>query len=430
MPLWGLFIAMRRFGHKDIFDAAPTSRRMLSRASSLSSLKPLSYSNGRAPFNFNSKARVFFGIIGIFAWTYACSSSAFAEIEEDTNQELNKPGYSISTLSNYIMTNLLIDNHTDEDVARYLSTLDNPHNDTDRVGREAEIYTGSHPAFPSSANSHGFDDAFIPETVWSLNVSTGAHLDHISGGPGSEIYTVFGGRPKINDFWIRAIFGSWKDNNADRASGLLIASPKVQVASCGGSSAEHSDLDYCDSTKLVADQVSDTSLKPGQSNSSASTQSANNNVLSSNGAPASELSAQPNTIPFTPAFADTSPVQETLSVLGPCSVSAFCASVQVDPRETPVDALVLDPPPLIGDLTPPIDLPNPEALPPGPTNYGGDPGSDPSLPPVFIPQPLKPIPEVSTWVMTIIGFSMMAFLFGKKRRLRLNPISDCRRLRA
>src|SRR5271169_6267654 len=259
---------MMTFRHRHIVDADPPGRRMLARVSSLSSLEP--QFNGWSRFNLSSKARVFFGIISVFAGTYAYSSSAMAEVEEDTSQEINKPGYSTPTLSNDITANLLIDNYTNEDMVRYLSTLDSFHNEADLVNRDAETYTGSHPAFSSSTNPHGIDDALIPETVWSLDASSGTHLDHIPGGPGSDIYAVFGGRPEINNFWIGASFGWWANKNTDGASGLLVAPPKFQVASCGGSSAEHSDLDYCDSAKLAADQPSDAPHNPEQSNNNTS----------------------------------------------------------------------------------------------------------------------------------------------------------------
>ena len=35
----------------------------------------------------------------------------------------------------------------------------------------------------------------------------------------------------------------------------------------------------------------------------------------------------------------------------------------------------------------------------------------------------RPIPEAPTWVMTTIGFSVVVFLFRKKKRNRVIPIS-------
>ena len=336
------------------------------------------------------------------------------------------------TLSDDIMTNLLIGNQADKDATKYPSTLDNYHNDAEFVRHSTETYTGSYPAFPSSPDSHGFDNAFIPEAVWSLDVNTGAHLDHIPDSSGSEFYPPFGGRREITDSWLRQIFGSSSDNNTN----VFVAPLQFQVASCGGSSAERSNLDYCNSANIATNQLSDNPPQTNQSDGDTATQgdtaaqAASNNVLSSNGAPAYDLSALsntaqfiPNTAPLTSAIGDEFRLPGTLSVLGPCDVSASCASVLIEPLETLVDAPALDPPPLIADLTPSIDLPYPETTAPSPIINVDDPDpvSDPL--PVFTPQPLKPIPETSTWIMTIIGFSLMAFFFGRKRRTRTNPIS-------
>jgi hypothetical protein len=124
-----------------------------------------------------------------------------------------------------------------------------------------------------------------------------------------------------------------------------------------------------------------------------------------------------------------------LTSLGPCGgVSASCATIHMDPPETPGDS------PAPGSPTPPIDgltpavgapypevptpeVPTPEGPTPGPITYVDDPWLGSGLPPVFIPQPLKPIPEAPTWVMTIAGFGIMVFVFRKKRRPRINPVS-------
>ena len=149
---------------------------------------------------------------------------------------------------------------------------------------------------------------------------------------------------------------------------------------------------------------------------------------------ASHLAAQPVTAPSTPALADKSLLlRGTLSVLGPCDASPLLCECADGPAGNagiatttagPVSHLpgawpatsqwrsdASNRPPVFRRLHRP-------ALITEVTRYSG-----PSLPPVFPSQPLKPIPEASTWVMTIIGFSIMAFAFGKKRRSRINPIS-------
>jgi hypothetical protein len=400
---------MMTFRHTPIVDADPLRRRMLCKVSSLGSLKPFSRFNGWSRFNLSSNARVFFGIIGIFVGTSACSSSALAEVEEDTNQEVNKPGYSVTTLSNNIITSIFIDNDSNEDVARYLLNLDGSHDHAEFVDRNAEEHAGSQPAFSSPTNPHGFDDAPIPETVWSLDASTGAHLDHISAGPSSDIYAVFGGSPEINNFWIKASFALWANNNTGGASVLLGTSPEFQVASCGASSAERSNLDYCNNAKLTADQLNDQSSKPEQSGSDTAAQADSNNVLSSGDGPASDTGPHSQIAPITPRL------QGTLSILGQCDAAASCVSVPIGALETPIDSPALEAP-LLG-------LPYPETPAPNPIIYVDNPEPVSDLSPVFPPQPAQPIPEASTWVMTVIGFSIMAFIFGRKRRPSINPIS-------
>jgi hypothetical protein len=409
---------MMTFRHTHIVDADPLGRRTLCEVPSLGSLKPLSHFNGWSRFKLSSKARVFFGII-VFVGTYACSSSALAEVEEDTNQEVNKSDYSVPTLSNNIMTNLLIDNYTDEDVASYLLNLDSSHDHAEFVDRNAEEHAGRQPAFSSSTNPHGFDDPLIPGTVWSLDASTGAHLDHIAEGSGSDIYAAFGGSPEINDFWIRANFGLWANNNTGGAPVLLDTPLEFQVASCGGSSAERSNLDYCNNAKLTSDQLNDPSSKPVQSGSDTATQPASNNVPSSGDGLVSDAGPLPQIAPIMPQL------QGTLSILGQCDVAASCVSVVVGALEPPIDAPALEAPALEAPAleAPSLSLPYPETPAPNPIIYVDNPGPISDLPPVFAPQPLKPIPEASTWVMTIIGFSIMAFIFGRKRRPRINPIS-------
>jgi hypothetical protein len=397
------------------------------RASSPSSLKLLSQFNDRSRSSISGKARVLLGVIGIFAWTYSGSSSALAEGEEGAGQEINNPGSSIPTLSNGALTNLLTSSYADEEVARYLSTLDGSRNAADPLDRDVEKYAGSHPAFRSSTNPEGFDDLLIPEAVWSLDASTGAHLDHISAGPGSDVYAVFGSRAEINDFWMRAMASSWIYNNTNKASGFFFTPIQFQVASCGGSSAERSNLDYCDNVNLLWDQQNDSPVKSQQKDSNTATQSASNNGFSSNGPASSNSTAQPFTAPLSPVIADQAlfanplPLQESLNITGPCDVFGSCAGVEIDPLEAPVDAPAPEPVSLLGDLTPTIVPPSSEPLPSGPTDGVVDPG--PTLVPVL--RPFEPVttPEASTWVMTVIGFGFMAFTFGKTRRRRNNPIS-------
>ena len=274
----------------------------------------LSHFKGCSRSEMSSKARILFSVVSIFAGTYACVSPALAEVEEGASQHSGKPA-GITTLSDDTITNLFVDNSLDDGLG---------------------AYTGGRPAFPSI---NGFD--LIPETVWSLDVSTGVHLDNTSVGPGSEFYTIPGGRPEIEDFWIRAIFGSgssWSGRDTYDAPESLIAPPQFQVASCGGSSPERSNLDHCNPAQIVADQLGNPSQKLGPSDSHTELQGDSNNVLSSSDATASNSSAQTNIAPFPLAIADIEPlVQETLSVLGWNDISVSSVTTQIAAPETPFE---------------------------------------------------------------------------------------------
>jgi hypothetical protein len=154
------------------------------------------------------------------------------------------------------------------------------------------------------------------------------------------------------------------------------------------------------------------------------------------------LAVQPVTAPLTPTVGDYSLLQGALGILSRCDAS--CASEVIDLLGTPLVAPAPDSfvPPIEAkapdSFSPPIDaqapesftlpiddltLPNPEAPPPGPITYVDKPASGPSLSPLIPPQSLKSIPETPTWVMAVLGFSVMALVFGKGRRSRFNPIS-------
>jgi hypothetical protein len=386
---------------------------------------------------------MFFSVIGIFAGTYSSNSSALADAEANAGQALNNNRYGTLSLGNDIPTNILINSYADEEVAGYLSTPDSSHSDADPEHGDAETYTGSHAAFHASTNPHGFDDPLIPEAVWSFDTSTGAHLDNISVGPGWSVRpgldpnATIGSPAEVNYFWLREISSPWIYQSTSNASSLLRTPIIFQVASCGGTSAEHSNLDYCSNINITPDQLNDYSDNYGQNNSIAETQSASNNVLSSNSAPAYST-GQATTHPLPPVIADrpVPPViadrpapQETLTVISPCDISASCAGVVIDRPDTPVDL-----PPDGGDSgsgtsLPPVFTPDPLPLPDAPLSSQ----TPPTDPPAFDPPPLtvdqtqppEPVttPEASTWVMTIVGFSFMAFAFRKRRRPRLNPIS-------
>ena len=80
---------------------------------------------------------------------------------------------------------------------------------------------------------------FIPEAVWSLDLSSGVHLDHFSGAFRLEFDTALTGRQEDADFWTGAIPSLRVCEGAGEISdGLQFLSLSLQVASCGNCFAE------------------------------------------------------------------------------------------------------------------------------------------------------------------------------------------------
>ena len=338
---------------------------MRTRVSRLMLLEPLAHLSGSSPFELIGKLRAFLGVAGVFVGICAYSPLAMAEVEEDANQEASKSGYGIE-----LMTNLSVSNMTD-------------------------------------------GEALIPETVWSLDVNSGVHLDRIAGGPGSETYAVFDGGLESTVFWSRATLGLWNDNHTDGVPGALITPPQFQVASCGGSAAEGSSLAYCNSSDVKADKNNGNSAMTIVDSARQSTASS---VMLSSGTSSSSPVAPSNIAPFIPTKLL---ISGDLTLLGQCdAVSIPCAPIHIDPSATLIDssapespAPLIDssapesPTPPIGDLTPPIDPSPPEVVPPNQI-FVDDPGLG-----------QRPIPEAPTWVMATIGLSIVVLFFRNKKRV-------------
>jgi hypothetical protein len=422
MPLLGR--AMTTCRHRYIFGPDRGGHEIRGRVSCPRSLELLPRSPRSLRSILTIKMCVSYGVIGIIAGIYVCSSSAFAETEEDASQELGKSGYSVQVLSQETLTSLIINSSVNDDANKYISSLGSNHDENPVSRNSADTYSTGRPGLISSKQYSGFDSVFIPETVWSLDVSTGAHLGSVSG-TNSEFYAAFGERPEITDSLDSAIFGARSGNDKDNVSDLLSVPLQLQVASCGGTSAEHSNLDYCNNSVTSTDQSDNKNpRKSNNKDDDSGTESVIIDGIVSNGASSPSSNPQPAIAPTIAATVNKLTLQGNLSLIDPCGdVTAPCATVEIDPPATPIESLgtALSIPPIDG-LTPPTGQSYPEVPTPGPIIYIDDPPLS-DLPPVFLPEPRKPIPEASTLVMTITGFSIMGFFFGKKRRPRINPIS-------
>jgi hypothetical protein len=372
------------------------------------------------------KANTLVGAIGIFVGLYVYSSAALAEVEDDVNQDDGNSVYRISSLSRGVNANFSIDSVTNID-----SQLE----------------------FSSPKDPSRFDEAVIPEAVWSLDASIGDPPDRISGGLGSETHIISGsGLESI---------GSWKNKAAASFSSYerpysLLLPPPFQVASCGGSSAEHSDLAYCSARhKNSRYRVNGTNSLQGNDPSTSTTPDTDNSIISPDSDSSSSAATQSNLGPLTPPIANTplwqgvfSPLtspfpsaplrQGDLTLQDQCN-TAPCLTVQVDTDPptmqlsstgtAPALLTVIVPPP--DSPTPPIDglAPSIDSSPPeytSPPISVDVPGPVSDVPPVFTPPAQKPIPEASTWTMTVIGFSIVVCIFGTKRKNRRQSDLYCR----
>lgn len=231
-------------------------------------------------------------------------------------------------------------------------------------------------------------DVFIPTAVWSLETSTGVHLDHIPAQVGADLGGALGNYRISSDFWTRATGGFWADENTYRTfAETSFSSLLLQVASCGGNSAERSNLDFCNinanSTKRDIDY--------------------NEEIKGDNGNRNAIALANPSDSPSDSSQEPQPVYRPDLSLPTP---TAQIRGHHVAPIDDPTMS-VDDPTPPAGDSITPADdriariVDVEETVPP----------LDPVVPsdplPIFTPPSQSPIPETSTEVMTIIGFGIM-----------------------
>jgi hypothetical protein len=425
-------MAMLRFGTWSFPTVAYEGCQMRAGVSRLRILEPFPHLTRNSRFELIGKLRRFFGILGVLVGICAYSPSVMGESEEVSSQDRGKSGYEIPTIFHELMKNIAGYEEEEQDNTIYeLPAIDNSHGDTEyTIGRHTFSYSGY---------QNGFNDALIPEAVWSIDASAGVHLDRISGELVSETSAIFGGRLERTDFRSRTTFGLWDDRIKDQDLLSIINPALFQVASCGGGHAERSNLEYCENNGIV-DKINDNS-KSGENDKGNSTiQETDGGISTSSVTSLSSPVTPSNSAPLMPANPSMS---GDLTLLGRCD-GVSCAPIHIEPPATlidssapefptpPIDDQTLpihdqtppihdptppigDPTPPIGDPTPPNDLPPPEVVPPIPGNSIGDLG--PGL------NQQRPIPEASTWVMTIIGFGAIIFVFRKKKRDRINSIS-------
>ena len=129
---------------------------------------PIHRIGGRSVFELAGETCAFLGLAGLFMGTCAYSTSAFAEVEEDTSRDQFKLGYSIPTLSRELMTNFLLDNYdsvTDIEVETYLPILHNAEINYGSIPNNTSMHTGGHYKFVFLNSLKASGKSLIPEAV-------------------------------------------------------------------------------------------------------------------------------------------------------------------------------------------------------------------------------------------------------------------------
>lgn len=257
-------------------------------------------------------------------------------------------------------------------------------------------------------------DVSIPTAVWSLDSST-VHLQAIRSEVGTDLEEALGNKQTFADFWTEAISGSWA--NLYREFGPRPSSSlRLQAASCGGDSAERSNLEFC---TISAGSIKNSSSSVDET----SENSANGNVVAPDsstigtvGSNGSSAASQASQLLVEPDLSSPTPGVQF-------SRHHWWQVGQMDDPTTSVDDLddptqPSDDPIPIDDPITPVSDPIVVVYPIAPIVYGRPPfvypvvpigGIGPVLdpPPIFIAPPESPIPETSTWIMITLGFGMM-----------------------
>ena len=386
----------------------------------LKSLKLLRRLHLNSRPEFIANLRALFGIVGVFVAAYSYSPSVMAEGEDVSSQDESTYGSNIHAILRGVIDN----------------TID---------------LEGSAGYGLSDADYYHMNNIHIPEAVWSADLSAIDHFGRILGRPDSASYAGFDGRLESNafgarmaraDFWYRIALGLWNDSADNHGRSLLIPPALFQVASCGGNSAEHSGLDFCGNADTNADNVLDDNSKNGNNaNNNSGTQNINNNVVSSDSnstAPSANSSTPANIIP--PMASNFSP-RGDLTLASRCSgVSVSCTPFDIELPAALIDSYAPDPsmPPIVDQTVPIVDQTVPIVDQTVPIDDQTVPIGDQTPPPVPPPPGIissglgggesgdglrRPIPEAPTWVMTAIGFSVVAFLFRRKKKSQADSIS-------
>ena len=349
------------------------------------------------------------------AWIISNLMPARAEVEEMAVNGTFAPKYAGLSIYEDFIINLLANN--DDSIGNRL------YNDTEireYVQNNQNATTRRRDNSGVSDNPNSLRDTHIPDAVWTFDASSGAHLD-ISSEPGSEFDTAPERAQKNADFWTKASISLSADNNTTNSQGSSVILPiAIQVASCGGSSAEHSNLEYCNISDNASSQPSNNYIKSENSNANSIPTTPGVSPVSTSNTSSEETQDTAQTPAILNNIAPESNVIDLSEFSDLClATSASCPITQTAPTDSP--PAPTDSPPAPPDSPPaPTDFPSAPLTPPTPVISVGDPGPIPQLP--ITPTPplgASAVPETSTWIMMMVGFAIMIVAC---RRRGPNPI--------
>jgi hypothetical protein len=282
--------------------------------------------------------------------------------------------------------------------------------------------------------TNGLDDVLIPEAVWSLDASSGVHLDRVYGEFPLKMHSGTVDRQEASDLWKSAIPAMWTVEGASDGS-QFIQFP-LQVASCGGTIAERNDLEYCNYSYNLIKNVSTSSSTTKNIESNTTKDS---NIILSN---TKTTSIPPTQSDTSDALTTNSSIRSLMTggnlidlsnlsneycdkILASCANFAMqLPTVPIDPAVSPI-YLATTPTDLtttpIDPLTVEIDRPtlSPDIM------SIGDSGSISGSSPIYVsPAATSAIPETSTWTMTIIGIGIVALVSVGRTSRRRNPCAN------
>ena len=364
-------------------------------------LELLAHLSAGSCFELNGRVRTLFGAASIIVGMSVSLSSALADIEEATSQDPLAPDYTQHALPRESMIHFPdnYDDLTGDAPTAYYSILNDTYYGVGLGQYKVDTTTNLADRYPQTNTMEGFGNVTIPDAVWTLDENIGTYLSNISGGFGSS----FDGRHDINESWlVSGLFTIYS-----HGIGQDILHSQIQVASC----LETSSLDYCNQNN--------NSEKKHPSDLQQGTNVNGSDSVSSPNIPSTSSQNQPNT--FYGASLMPASVNDLLllgasltTLQDQCDdIYMTCAATQIMPPTPPTDSPIW-----------PIDSPTITVEPPVLSNivpndkviyYTDDP--TPVLDPLPIstqPSVSTPIPEISTELMTIVGFVSMIISCKRK----------------